>query len=211
MFETMASFMLVERANGAMFDLPLGPAIYPRTVAPNRRPYRTSDGYIAVLIYNDRHSSAFVNAVQPPWASDLYSTLERRAPQIDTVYGLVAETLKERTTDEPVSPAGDTRGPAADTGCAVRRSSPERNRLFRDAEHPTRAGALSRRADLVFPSRGPSRRSRSAARRRYGRGARRTRARCRCRSGLDVGPILLLHAELPRGSIFRLPSRRVCR
>jgi crotonobetainyl-CoA:carnitine CoA-transferase CaiB-like acyl-CoA transferase len=100
MFETMASFILVEHANGAMFDPPLGPAIYPRTVAPNRRPYPTSDGLIAVLIYNDRHWSAFVNAVQPPWASDLYATLERRARQIDTVYALVAETLRERTTAE---------------------------------------------------------------------------------------------------------------
>ena len=44
MFETMASFMLVEHANGAMFDPPLGPAVYPRTVAPNRRPYETEDG-----------------------------------------------------------------------------------------------------------------------------------------------------------------------
>ena len=63
MFETMASFMLVEHANGAMFDPPLGPAVYPRTVAPNRKPYRTSDGYIAALIYNDKHWNAFVNAV----------------------------------------------------------------------------------------------------------------------------------------------------
>jgi crotonobetainyl-CoA:carnitine CoA-transferase CaiB-like acyl-CoA transferase len=100
MFETMASFMLVEHANGAMFDPPLGPAIYPRTVAPNRKPYRTKDGFIAALIYNDRHWSAFVDAVQPPWASELYATLERRARQIDTVYGLLAETLRERTTDE---------------------------------------------------------------------------------------------------------------
>jgi crotonobetainyl-CoA:carnitine CoA-transferase CaiB-like acyl-CoA transferase len=38
MFETMASFIGVEHANGAMFDPALGPAIYPRTVAPNRRP-----------------------------------------------------------------------------------------------------------------------------------------------------------------------------
>jgi crotonobetainyl-CoA:carnitine CoA-transferase CaiB-like acyl-CoA transferase len=38
--------------------------------------------------------------VQPPWASDLYATLERRARQIDSVYALVAETLKERTTGE---------------------------------------------------------------------------------------------------------------
>jgi crotonobetainyl-CoA:carnitine CoA-transferase CaiB-like acyl-CoA transferase len=100
MFETMASFMLVEHANGAMFDPPLGPAVYPRTVAPNRRPYRTSDGYIAALIYNDKHWAAFMDAVRPPWASDLYATLERRARQIDTVYALLGETLAQRTTGE---------------------------------------------------------------------------------------------------------------
>jgi len=100
MFETMASFMLVEHANGAMFDPPLGPAVYPRTVAPNRRPYRTKDGHIAALIYNDKHWNAFIAAVQPQWASELYATLELRAHQIDAVYGLVAETLAERTTDE---------------------------------------------------------------------------------------------------------------
>ena len=100
MFETMASFMLVEHANGAMFDPPLGPAVYPRTVAPNRKPYATRDGHIAALIYNDKHWNAFVDAVRPSWAGELYATLERRARQIDTVYGLVAETLKERTTDE---------------------------------------------------------------------------------------------------------------
>jgi crotonobetainyl-CoA:carnitine CoA-transferase CaiB-like acyl-CoA transferase len=100
MFETMASFMLVEHANGAMFDPPLGPAVYPRAVAPNRRPYRTKDGHIAALIYNDKHWNASIDAVRPAWASDLFATLERRARQIDTVYGLVAETMMERTTDE---------------------------------------------------------------------------------------------------------------
>jgi crotonobetainyl-CoA:carnitine CoA-transferase CaiB-like acyl-CoA transferase len=100
MFETMASFMLVEHANGAMFEPPLGPAIYPRAVAPNRRPYRTKDGLISALIYNDKQWSAFMEAVRPAWASDLYATLERRARNIDTVYALVADTLKERTTEE---------------------------------------------------------------------------------------------------------------
>lgn len=100
MFEAMASFMLVEHANGAMFDPPLGPAVYPRTVAPNRRPYRTSDGYVAALIYNDKHWAAFVDAVRPEWASDEYATLEGRASQIDTVYTLLAETFTHRTTQE---------------------------------------------------------------------------------------------------------------
>lgn len=100
MFETMAAFMLVEHANGAMFDPPLGPAIYPRTVARNRKPYRTSDGYISALIYNDKQWSAFIEAVRPTWASDQYATLEQRARQVDTIYALLAETLKERTTQE---------------------------------------------------------------------------------------------------------------
>jgi crotonobetainyl-CoA:carnitine CoA-transferase CaiB-like acyl-CoA transferase len=100
MFETMASFMLVEHANGAMFTPPLGPAVYPRVVAPNRRPYRTKNGQISALIYNDKQWSAFIEAVRPAWASDRYATLEQRARHIDTVYGLVADTLKERTTEE---------------------------------------------------------------------------------------------------------------
>ena len=116
MFETMASFMLVEHANGAMFDPPLGPAVYPRTVAPNRRPYRTSDGYIAALIYNDKQWNAFVNAVQPPWAGELYATLERRARQIDTVYSLVAETLLQRTTGEWLALFRELEIPAAAMG-----------------------------------------------------------------------------------------------
>jgi crotonobetainyl-CoA:carnitine CoA-transferase CaiB-like acyl-CoA transferase len=119
MFETMASFMLVEHANGAMFDPPLGPAAYPRALAPNRRPYRTRDGYIAALIYTDKQWSAFIEAVRPAWASDLYSTLERRARQIDSVYALVAQTLTERTTQEWLTlfreldiPAAPLRAPA---------------------------------------------------------------------------------------------------
>jgi crotonobetainyl-CoA:carnitine CoA-transferase CaiB-like acyl-CoA transferase len=101
MFETMASFMLVEHANGAMFTPPLGPANYPRAVAPNRRPYRTRDGYIAALVYNDKQWAAFVEAVRPAWASEpRFATMEQRARQIDTVYGLLAETFKERTTQE---------------------------------------------------------------------------------------------------------------
>lgn len=103
MFETMASFMLVEHANGAMFDPPLGPAVYPRTVAPNRRPYATKDGHVAALIYNDKHWNAFITAVRPPWSvghEAKYATLALRAKQIDTVYGLVAQTMRERTTAE---------------------------------------------------------------------------------------------------------------
>ena len=94
------TFMLVEHANGAMFTPPLGPAIYPRTVAPNRKPYPTKDGHVAALIYNDKHWKAFIGAVQPAWNSEAYATLEQRAKQIDVIYGLIAQTMLERTTAE---------------------------------------------------------------------------------------------------------------
>ncbi|MFG1933764.1 CaiB/BaiF CoA transferase family protein [Mycobacterium sp. NPDC048908] len=113
MFETMASFMLVEHANGAMFDPPLGPAVYPRTVAPNRKPYRTKDGHIAALIYTDKHWKAFIDAVRPAWATDVYATLEQRARDIDTVYGLLAETMAERTTEEWLALFRELQIPAA--------------------------------------------------------------------------------------------------
>jgi len=100
MFETMASFMLVEHADQALFDPPIGPAHYHRAVAPNRKPYQTSDGYIAALVYNDKHWSAFTEAVKPAWATDELATLAQRAKQINRVYGLLGETFRERTTEE---------------------------------------------------------------------------------------------------------------
>ncbi len=100
MFETMASFMLVEHASGAMFNPPLGPAHYHRVVARNRKPYQTKDGYVAALVYNDKHWHAFVDHVQPAWNSPEFDRLEDRAKQIDRVYGLLGETFLTRTTQE---------------------------------------------------------------------------------------------------------------
>ena len=130
MFETMASFMLVEHANGALFDPPLGPAVYPRTVAPNRRPYRTSDGYIAALIYNDKHWNAFMNAVCPPYGvrprfaqpekADLAprhqlghgaDRLFDRNHRIDAVLIIEIDDLDAETFEAGVTGADDVFGP----------------------------------------------------------------------------------------------------
>ncbi|MFA7603373.1 MAG: CoA transferase [Novosphingobium sp.] len=100
MFEAMSSFMLVEHANGAMFSPPTTPAHYHRAVEKNRRPYRTKDGYVAALIYNDKHWQAFMAAVKPAWETEEFATLEKRALQIGRVYGLLGETFLERTTQE---------------------------------------------------------------------------------------------------------------
>ncbi len=83
-----------------MFTPKLGPAHYHRAVARNRKPYKTKDGYVAALVYNDKHWQLFVDAVKPDWAGPELATLAQRAKQIDRVYGLLGQTFLERTTQE---------------------------------------------------------------------------------------------------------------
>jgi crotonobetainyl-CoA:carnitine CoA-transferase CaiB-like acyl-CoA transferase len=100
MFETMASFMLVEHASGMLFDPPLGPAQYHRAVSPERKPYRTKDGHIAALVYNDKQWNAFMVALRPEWESEDFDTLQKRARHIDRIYALLGQTFATRTTQE---------------------------------------------------------------------------------------------------------------
>jgi crotonobetainyl-CoA:carnitine CoA-transferase CaiB-like acyl-CoA transferase len=113
MFETMASFMLLEHAGGKLFDPPIGPAHYHRAANPHRRPYRTRDGYVAALVYNDRHWSAFIEAVKPDWVTPQMATLPERAKQIDRIYQLLGETFLTRTTQEWLDLLGSLNVPAA--------------------------------------------------------------------------------------------------
>ena len=102
MFETMANFVLTDHINGALFDPPEGEPVYSRAASPNRRPYRTSDGWVAALIYTDKHWRAFLDVSgQPAWAKDpRFATLKDRAKVIDEVYARIGETLVARSTAE---------------------------------------------------------------------------------------------------------------
>ncbi|RVT43552.1 CaiB/BaiF CoA transferase family protein [Sphingobium algorifonticola] len=102
MFETLASFAMVEHLCGALFDPAIGKAEYPRATSPHRRPYKTRDGYIAVMIYNDKHWRAFFDAIgNPDWSRDpMFASMRSRTENITTVLGKLSDTLAERTTDE---------------------------------------------------------------------------------------------------------------
>ncbi len=102
MFETLASFCEVEHLCGSLFDPPIGPTGYPRAISPHRRPYKTSDGYIGVMIYNDKHWRSFFDAIgNPEWSKQpMFSDIRARTENIGTVLSHVADTLATRTTDE---------------------------------------------------------------------------------------------------------------
>ncbi|WP_077145541.1 CaiB/BaiF CoA-transferase family protein [Sphingopyxis sp. KK2] len=99
MFEALAAFLLNEHLAGATFA-PDGALGYPRILSSNRRPFRTADGWIAVLPYTDRQWHAFLTEVgrgdiiEQPWFADP----RERPAHIDRLYAIVAESLPARPT-----------------------------------------------------------------------------------------------------------------
>jgi crotonobetainyl-CoA:carnitine CoA-transferase CaiB-like acyl-CoA transferase len=109
MFETMAQFVLGDHMGGRTFVPPAGEAGYPRLLAPDRRPYRTSDGYICVLIYNNKEWEAFFRAIDrsEQYASDpRLSDNSIRTKHYPEVYAIVADILMTRSTAEWVDLLG---------------------------------------------------------------------------------------------------------
>ena len=102
MFETMASFVLVEHLADSTYDPPVGPPGYARVLSPFRKPYRTADGHICALPYLDKHFAALFEVVdRPELASDArFATLGARVANIDAVYEAVDGMLADRTTAE---------------------------------------------------------------------------------------------------------------
>jgi crotonobetainyl-CoA:carnitine CoA-transferase CaiB-like acyl-CoA transferase len=103
MFETMTQFVLAEHMQGHTFDPPTSPTGYPRTLSPHRRPYKTLDGYIAVLPYNDGQWRRFFLAAGKSALLEgdpRFADMASRTANIDALYEMIAEELQHKTTDE---------------------------------------------------------------------------------------------------------------
>src|SRR5919201_323915 len=102
MFEHLLQIVLGEHLGGYTFEPQLGEPGYARMLSPDRRPYPTKDGYVCALIYNDKQWKAFFEVIgSAELASDpAFATYEGRSRNYDRVYGMVAEEMKKRTTDE---------------------------------------------------------------------------------------------------------------
>jgi len=103
MFETMTSFLLNDHLGGMTFDPPAGEAGYVRQLSKERRPYRTKDGYVCAMIYNDKHWSNFGKAMgaEAPFTADpRFVTFGNRIKYSDEVLGKISKLFLTRTTAE---------------------------------------------------------------------------------------------------------------
>jgi crotonobetainyl-CoA:carnitine CoA-transferase CaiB-like acyl-CoA transferase len=155
MFETMAGFVMGDHLGGLTFEPPLDGGGYSRQMSPDRRPYRTSDGYISVIIYNDKQWNSFFDAAG---RDDLrvdpkFSTFAGRLANIDEVYAELGRSFETRSTDEwlkllidadiPVMPVHDLQSILKDPHLVA-------NDFFARVEHPSEGAIRSMRVAATW-------------------------------------------------------------
>lgn len=151
MFECMVAFLSLEHLGGRTFVPDEGPAGYARLLNEFRRPFRTKDGYIAVVPYTDAQwQRFFALAGDPHMATDeRYRTLSARSRHFPQLYQYLENVLATKATadwltlleqaDMPFAPVNSIDDLLQDPHLAA-------TGFWRDVEHPTE-GRL-RQADL---------------------------------------------------------------
>tara|TARA_Y100000588_G_scaffold392009_1_gene502456 strand:- start:72 stop:971 length:900 start_codon:yes stop_codon:yes gene_type:complete len=102
MFETMVSFVMAEHLWGETFEPPLDKAGYTRLMSYHRKPYKTKDGYIAVLPYMNNHWQTFCEKAgrQDLIDDQRFKDLASRVANIDETYEETGKILATKTTQE---------------------------------------------------------------------------------------------------------------
>jgi len=110
MFETMVNYVMAEHLYGRVFEPAAGDMGYARLLSPDRRPYQTKDGYIAILPYLNNHWEIFCRAAgRPDLLEDgRFADLASRLKNIDEVYREVSVMVATKTTQEWLDILTDT-------------------------------------------------------------------------------------------------------
>ena len=103
MLECVTSFNLVEHLYDHTWEPAIGQWGYQRVMNPNRKPYRTKDGYIGLLPYTDKQWDQFFTVAG--WGESFgkdprFADYATRAKHIQELYALVETVTESRATQE---------------------------------------------------------------------------------------------------------------
>ncbi len=103
MLECVTSFNLAEHFFGHVYDPPLGQWGYNRVVNPERKPFKTKDGYIGMLPYTDQQWDQFFAIAG--WSETVgkdprFADFRTRAQHPRELYAMVEQITQEKTTAE---------------------------------------------------------------------------------------------------------------
>jgi len=102
MYECFTAFLINVHMQGRAFEPPIGEAGYLRALSPHRRPYPTTDGYVGVMPYNDKHWKKFFEVAGRPELTEdpRFADQPSRSKNIDALYEFVASVIAGRSTAE---------------------------------------------------------------------------------------------------------------
>jgi crotonobetainyl-CoA:carnitine CoA-transferase CaiB-like acyl-CoA transferase len=156
MFETMVGFVLGDHLGGLSYEPPLDHGGYARQLSHERRPYRTLDGYICALVYNDTQWQRFLRAIGREsllQEDDRFATFANRSRHIDFVYGELGRIFEQRSTAEwmalleaadiPMMPMHDLESVLTDPHLVA-------TEFFSTSEHPTEGTIRSMRMPMSW-------------------------------------------------------------
>jgi len=142
MFESMVSFLMVEQLAGQSFRPPLGGIGYDRLLSPNRKPFRTQDGFIGLLPYTSVHWERFLRLIgrDDIATADWVQDPSRRSEKVDQLYAIVADAMPARTTEDWMLRLRELDIPCAKVNHLIDLMDDEHLQavgMFVDFEHPT--------------------------------------------------------------------------
>ena len=102
MFETMAAFNMVEHQWGTAFEPPIAPMGYEPVSTASRRPYKTLDGYMVLLPYNDRDWQRFFELVGRPdiMRDERFATFTARQKHFRVVWDEIERQIALKTNQQ---------------------------------------------------------------------------------------------------------------
>ena len=101
MLESMTAFVMAEHLAGHTLQPAEGELGYGRLMLKNRKPYKTQNGYVAIMPYNTKHWQRFFGLVgrEDLAAAEWVTDSVMRSQHIDELYTLVAEIAPSRSSE----------------------------------------------------------------------------------------------------------------
>ena len=153
MFETMTGFVLGDHLGGLSYRPPLDQGGYARLLSRQRRPFRTADGHLCVVIYTDTHWRRFLALFGDRFAADpRYASHASRMQHIDDINGELAEIFLSRSTAEwqrELEAADIPNAPLHDLSTILDDPHLQAVDFFREAAHPSEGATIT----MAVPSR----------------------------------------------------------
>ncbi len=156
MLECYTHYTMTENIYGHVFSPPTGDYGYGRILNPDRRPYRTSDGYIGVAPYNDQQWRDFFDLagrLDDFDNDDRFNTYAARIANIKQLYAMVEDMTRLKTTGEWLALLQERNIPAMPVNrLDTIQDDPHLKAvgMFRDAEHPTEGRYVDIRHPVTY-------------------------------------------------------------